>query len=137
MFYVGQQAQLCRIVSEDDIIKFANLSGDMNYVHMNTLEAEKLGFRGKICHGLLIGAFISTIIGTSLPGPGSVYLSQTFSFKKPAYVGDTVTVKVEIISIDAVKRIVTLKTWAVNQNGEYLVDGEAIIKVPELKDKRY
>lgn len=137
MFYVGQQAQLCRIVSEDDIIKFANLSGDMNYVHTNTLEAEKLGFKGKICHGLLIGAFISTVIGTNLPGPGSVYLNQTFSFKKPAYVGDTVTAKVEIISIDAVRRSVTLKTWAVNQNGECLVDGEAIIKVPELKCKRY
>lgn len=134
-FFIGQQAEIVRTIEQKDLDRFVEVSGDDNPLHIQAklsadgaVPSERL-FSGKTCHGLLIASYISAALGTKLPGPGTVYLGQTLSFRKPVYVGDTVTVKVQIRSIYEGKGIIKLGTVVVNQNGDCVIDGEATVKV--------
>ena len=86
-------------MTEADIVNFAGVSGDTNPVHLNQDFAESTLFRGRIAHGMLSASFISTVLGTRLPGPGCIYLSQDLRFKAPVKIGDTVTATVTIREI--------------------------------------
>jgi len=126
---VGQSADLVRTVGEADIIAFAAVTGDNNPVHLDAEFAATTSFGERIAHGMLSAGYISAVIGTQLPGPGAIYLSQSLRFKRPVKIGDEVTARATITEIDAAKARVTLATVCL-VNGKPVVEGEALIMVP-------
>lgn len=126
---IGQSAMFGRTVTDADIAAFAGVSGDTNPIHLHDGFARTTRFGQRIAHGMLSGSFISTVIGTKLPGPGAVYVSQTMAFMAPVMIGDTITAVATVTAIDEKRRRVTLKTQCLN--GEKIViDGEAVVLVP-------
>ncbi|MCK5238664.1 MAG: MaoC family dehydratase [Candidatus Thorarchaeota archaeon] len=124
---VGDFAEVIRTISEDDIQKFGELSGDLNPLHFNEEWAKTTRFNGRIAHGALIAAFISQAIGMKLPGPGILYLGQQLSFRAPVRIGDTITVRASVIEkIDETRRV-RIDTTCTNQDGQNVVLGEALI----------
>ena len=128
-FYVGQEAVFSKTISEYDVYSFAGISGDFNSIHINEIEAKRSIFGKRIAHGMIGGALISTVLGMYLPGPGTIYLSQNLQFKKPVYIGDTLTAKVVIEEI-AEKGRARLYTEVKNQNEEKVILGEANVLLP-------
>jgi len=126
---VGQQAMFGRTVTDADIAAFAGVSGDTNPIHLHDGFAKGTRFGQRIAHGMLGAGYISTVIGTKLPGPGAVYISQTLNFMAPVLVGDTITAVATVSAIDAQKRRVTLKTQCLNGD-KVVIDGEAVVLVP-------
>lgn len=127
---VGQTARFSKTISEADIYLFAGITGDLNPAHVNEAYAKKTFFKTRIAHGMLTASFISTVIGTMLPGPGSVYLSQEVRFLAPVKIGDTVNAVAEITEIRPEKKRVWLKTTCTNQDGIVVVDGQAVVSPP-------
>ena len=125
---IGARATKVRTITADDIVRFAEVSGDRNPVHLDAAYAARSLFGQRIAHGFLIGSMISALLGMELPGKGSIYLGQTLKFLAPVHVGDTVTASVEVIGVRAEKRIITLRTDCTNQNGVLVLTGEAVIK---------
>ena len=126
---VGQAAEMAKTVTEADIAMFAAVTGDFNPVHVDAVAAAQSRFGERIAHGMLSAGFISAVIAMRLPGPGSIYLSQTLRFTKPVRIGDTVTTRVEVVEVVAPKRRLRLATVCRNQNGETVVEGEAVVLV--------
>ncbi|WP_239422046.1 MaoC family dehydratase [Bacillus sp. CGMCC 1.16541] len=124
---VGDCASFSKTISESDIYQFAGITGDFNPVHVDAEYAEQTMFKERIAHGLLTGSFISTVLGMKLPGPESIYLSQTFSFKAPVKIGDTITAKVTVLEKKEAKRIMKVKTEVYNQFDSLVIDGEAVV----------
>lgn len=124
----GTQAERSRTVTRDDIARFAEVSGDRNPVHLDETFAQTTPFGGTIAQGMLTASLISAVLGNDLPGPGAIYLKQTLSFLKPVYPGDTIIARVEVTELRAEKRLAVLRTEAVNQHGERVVTGEAVVK---------
>lgn len=127
--HTGMSAEFSKTITETDIVNFAGISGDFNPVHINEEFARKTRFEGRIAHGMLSAAFISTVLGTRLPGPGCIYVSQTLKFKAPVRIGDTVTAHVEISDMNTEKAFVTMKTICL-VGDKTVIDGEAVLKVP-------
>ncbi|MDG2520093.1 MaoC family dehydratase [Caulobacter segnis] len=126
---VGMSAETTNLVTEAVIQKFADVSGDTNPVHLDADFAAKTSFGERIAHGMLSGAYISAAIGTNLPGPGAIYISQSLSFKRPVKIGAEVVTRVEITAIDEAKARVTFATVC-KVGGKAVVDGEAVVMVP-------
>ncbi len=129
---LGMEAVFAKTVTEADIAAFAGVSGDFNPVHVDEEFAETTMFKGRIAHGMLSAAFISTVLGTKLPGPGCIYLSQSLKFKAPVRIGDTVTARVQVLSLMPEKRRVTLRTTCAVKE-QLVVDGEAVLFVPTMR----
>lgn len=129
MLKIGEEAFFTKTITDYDVYSFAGITGDFNSIHVNDEYAKQSMFRKRIAHGMLIGSFISTVLGQRLPGPGTIYLEQNLKFLKPVYIGDTVTAKVIVKEIiNSEKGIYSLGTFVVNQNNEVVVDGYAIVK---------
>lgn len=128
---IGQRAQFSKTISESDVYLFAGVTGDTNPAHLNTEYAKETTFKERIAHGMLSASLISTVLGTELPGRGTIYLRQEVKFLRPVHFGDTITAIVEVIEKDEKKNRVTLKTTCLNQNGQIVVDGKAIAIPPE------
>lgn len=128
-FKVGQSCELKKKFTEKDVLNFASLSMDLNPVHVDKKYAENSIFKGQIVHGFLSSSLISAIIGTKMPGPGSIYLHQDLNFKKPVYIDDEVKGVVTIKEINKEKSIIHLDTFCYNSKNEIVVDGSAIIKL--------
>jgi 3-hydroxybutyryl-CoA dehydratase len=126
---VGQAAEMAKTVTEADIAMFAAVTGDFNPVHVDAVAAAQSRFGERIAHGMLSAGFISAAIAMRLPGPGSIYLSQSLRFTRPVRIGDTVTTRVEVVEVIAPKRRLRLATVCRNQNGETVVEGEAVVMV--------
>ena len=126
---VGMTDFYSRTITEADIVMFAGITGDMNPVHMNREFAEQTQFGGPIAHGMLTASFISTVIGTKLPGPGCIYVAQNLRFKGPVKVGDTVIAKAEITELIPEKKRALFKTQCF-VGDTVVIDGEAQIMVP-------
>lgn len=124
---VGETASLSKTISTGDIEQFAEVTGDVNPVHVNEEFAKKTRFGGRIAHGMWAAALISAVLGTRLPGPGTIYLNQTLSFKAPVLPGDTITATVKVVRVREDKRILTLETVCENQKSEKVLEGEAIV----------
>jgi len=131
-FTIGEKAQLSRTITEDDIWRMADITGDFNPVHIDEEFASRTRFNGRIAHGMFSAGLISAVLGTRLPGPGAVYLKQTLDFLYPVRAGDTLTAEVEVTVWRAEKRIITLKTRCLNQDGKDVVYGEATLLVEKL-----
>jgi len=126
-FTIGEKAAFSRTITEADIIAYAGFSGDFNPLHVDEEYAKTTRFGGRIAHGLLTSGLISNVLGMKLPGPGAIYLSQTLKFTAPVRIGDTITATAEVMAYREDKRIVTLKTECVNQRGELVLTGEAVL----------
>lgn len=123
--YVGQIASVKKFVTAEDVEKYAELTGDFNGVHLDDEIARKSIFGRRVCHGMLIGSFISTVLGTCLPGEGTIYLSQDLQFKKPVYLDEEIVISVEVETIIQEKGIVSLKTIVTKSDGVVAVTGNA------------
>ncbi|WP_019120216.1 MaoC family dehydratase [Brevibacillus massiliensis] len=129
-FSVGQTASFSKTITEADVVQFAGLSGDFNPIHIDAEYAKATRFGQRIAHGLLTTSLLSGLLGTHLPGRGSVYLGQTLRFVKPVFIGDTITASAEVASFDEEKRIMTLQTACRKQDGTLVLEGEAVMLVP-------
>lgn len=128
-YYIGQQGKFSKTISEADVYGFAGICGDFNPVHVNKHEAEKSIFGKQVAHGLLGSSLISTVLGMNLPGPGTVYLSQSLQFKAPIFIGDTVEAQATVVEL-LDKGKAKLNTKVINQDGVSVITGEAIVKLP-------
>ncbi|HEX9465297.1 MAG TPA: MaoC family dehydratase [Alphaproteobacteria bacterium] len=126
---VGQTAVYARTLTETDIVLFAGISGDNNPVHINEEFASATMFSGRIAHGMLTAAFISTVLGMKLPGPGAIYVSQTLRFKAPVRSGDTLHVRATVLDLVPEKRRATLST-IITVGNKVVLEGEAVVIVP-------
>lgn len=127
---LGQSARFSKTITEADIYGFAGITGDFNPAHVDEEFAKNTFFKTRIAHGMLTASFISTIIGTMLPGPGSIYMGQRVDFLAPVRVGDTITAAAEVIEIISEKKRIRMKTTCRNQDGTLVVDGEALVSPP-------
>jgi len=128
---VGDSATIVKIISEADINVFADVTGDKNPAHIDQEYASQTFFGGKIAHGMLLASYISAVIGTRLPGPGAIYLNQSLKFLAPARIGDTITAKVEVVSVKLERNRLVLRTSCTNQSNTLVIDGEALISPPK------
>ena len=127
---VGMEASYIQVISDANIIAFAELSGDNNPLHLSNAYASESRYKKRIAHGLLSASFFSALFGSRLPGNGCVYLSQTLNFKRPVYINDTVTAIIKVMSIDKVKKRVEFSTICKVKN-RIVIDGIAEIFIPE------
>jgi len=130
---VGMSESLEKTVLGSDVVGFAQVSGDRNPIHLSEHFAAKTPFRTRIAHGLYTASLISAVLGTALPGPGAIYLSQTLKFHAPVHIGDTVRVTVTVVEL--IERGTRARLACTCHVGETLVlDGEAVVKVPRRAD---
>jgi 3-hydroxybutyryl-CoA dehydratase len=131
---IGQSASYERTVSAEDVDKFGEVSGDFNPLHFDDEYAKGTIFRGRIAHGMLSLSYLSTVLGTKLPGAGSIFMSATTRFKAPVRIGDTVTAVCTVREIDIPKKRVTFD--CVCKVGDVVVvEGEALVRVPSREGK--
>ena len=130
---VGDSAELTRQLGEADIALFATVSGDMNPAHMDAAWANSGRFGRVIGHGMWTASLISAVLGTRLPGPGTIYLGQSLKFRAPVRPGDVVTAEVTVAAIDPVKRRVTLETRC-RVGDTVVIEGEAQVLAPACKN---
>jgi phosphate acetyltransferase len=130
---VGRTASLTRTLTKEDILLFATVSGDVNPAHMDEAYANSTMFHGIIGHGMFLGGLISTVLGTIMPGPGTIYLGQELKFKAPIRVGDKITVILTVKSRREDKPIVTFDCQCVNQAGDVTLEGTATVLAPKEK----
>jgi 3-hydroxybutyryl-CoA dehydratase len=126
---VGQKASFGKTITEADIVLFAAVTGDTNPMHLNEEYAKGTIFGERIAHGMLAAGLITKVMGTQLPGPGTIYLSQNLKFRRPVRIGDTVTATVEITALSPEKHRVSLRTVCAVR-GEPVLEGEALVTVP-------
>jgi len=128
---VGMAAEVSRTYDEWDIFTFAAVTGDLNPAHTDEAFAEATPFHGRVAHGMLTSSLISAILGMRLPGPGTIYLSQELKFRRPVRIGDMITARAEVVELLPEKNIARLKTTCVNQRGEMVLEGEAVVMPPK------
>jgi 3-hydroxybutyryl-CoA dehydratase len=126
---VGMTASTGKTITEADILLYAAVSTDTNPLHIDAEAAAAGPFGQRVAHGMLTAGLISAVLGTKLPGPGSIYMGQTLRFRAPVKIGDTVTATAEITALDPVKKRATLKTTC-TVAGKLVIDGEALVIPP-------
>ncbi len=132
---IGETASFTKTVTEYDVYSIAGVTGDFNPAHIDSEFASETSFGKRIAHGILSIGFISTVLGTQLPGPGSIYIHQSCDFKRPIFIGDTITSTVEVTKKDEERNRVWLHTYCKNQRHELVVDGEAIMMPPRKRNQ--
>lgn len=130
---IGDRAEVVRTLRREDIELFATVSGDLNPAHVDEDYANTDRFHRVIAHGMWSGAVISSLLGTRLPGPGTLYLGQSLKFLRPIGLGDTIRFSVTVATKEPEHRRVTLDCRAENQAGEVVVSGEALVIAPDVK----
>ena len=126
---IGMTDRFAKTVTEADIVLFSGVSGDTNPVHLDEEYAAMTRFKGRITHGMLNASFISAVLGTRLPGPGSIYVSQNLKFRAPVRPGDTVTAICTVSAIDRDRQRVTMDTVCVVRDHK-VITGDAVLLVP-------
>jgi len=129
----GDRAELTRVVEQDDIAAFVEAVGDYNPVHSDAAYAAGTPFKVPIAPGIYTAGLISAVIGTELPGPGAIYLSQSLKFVKPVRAGDTITARAEVIEVIRERNRIRLQTVCVNQHGEEVLSGEAWVMTSKTR----
>ncbi|MCX5774834.1 MAG: MaoC family dehydratase, partial [Firmicutes bacterium] len=126
---IGDFAESSKTVSESDIYLYAGITGDFNPAHVNEAYAKGTRFGTRIAHGMLMAGFVSSLLGTELPGAGSIYMGQEVKFLAPVHIGDTITARVEVVELIDGKRV-KLRTSCTNQFGVMVLDGAALVMPP-------
>ena len=129
---IGMSESYSQTISEADVKAYAGISGDRNPVHMDDEYAEKSRYKKRIAHGMISSSFFSALFGTKLPGPGCVYVHQSLNFKRPVYIGDTVSARITVTKIDEIKSRVYFDTVCKVKN-KVVVDGQAELYIPKQK----
>ncbi len=132
---LGQKASISKLATNSDILALADVTLDRNPVHLDEVFASQTRFRGRIVHGILAVGLISAVLGTKLPGPGTIYLSQQVRFLAPVRPGDMLTAVVEVTALRPEKQIVTLKTECYNQDNQTILTGEAVVLVEQISEQ--
>lgn len=127
---VGDSETYTRTVSESDVYLFGGITGDLNPAHTNEVASAETMFKGRIVHGMLTASYVSTILGMYLPGPGTIFLSSESKFLKPVRFNDTVTAKIVATDVNVEKNVVTFDAECVNQKGEKVLVGKAVVMPP-------
>ena len=127
---VGDKASYTKVISEEDVNIFAGITNDKNPIHLDEKFAADSMFGQRIAHGMLVASLFSGLIGMEVPGKGTIYLGQDLKFRAPVPIGSRVTATVEVIKIRADKPIATLRTVCVDEAGEVVIDGEAVVRIP-------
>lgn len=130
MYQIGQKVKSTREYTQDDVLLFANLTMDVNPIHIDSEYAAKTFFGKTIVHGMFVASQISALLANKLPGWGTIYLGQDLKFLKPVFMGDKITCELEIISIDNTKNRAVLSTKCFNQDGHSVIEGTATVKLP-------
>jgi len=125
----GNKTSRTTVITDEMIHTFADLTGDTNPVHLDDAYAAGTRFGRRIAHGMIAAGLISATLANDMPGPGTVYLSQTLQFKGPVYPGDTITTTVEVKSVRPDKPIIILSTTCTNQSNVVVLEGEAVVLV--------
>lgn len=125
----GQETVFSRLITREDVQKFVELTGDCNPLHVNDAFAIQNSFEGSVVHGMLTASFISTVIGTKLPGPGSLWYENSFRFLAPVYVGQTIQIKIHIRHKSIAQRVLALDVHVTSDAGQVVVEGEAKVKL--------
>ena len=128
-FKLGDKASRTQLITDEMIRSFASLTGDTNPVHLDDDYAAGTRFGRRIAHGMIAAGLISATLANDLPGPGTIYLSQTLEFKRPVYPGDTITTIVEVKNVRPDKPIVTLGTVCTNQDNKIVLEGQAVVLI--------
>ena len=131
---VGMTETLSKTIASSDVVGFAQLTGDRNPIHLSEHFAARTPFGKRIAHGLYTASLISAVLGTRLPGPGAVYISQTLNFRAPVRIGDTVTVTVTVVELMPERSRARLSCVCA-VDGAVVLDGEALVKVPKETGK--
>ena len=126
---VGQKASFGKTITEADIVLFAAVTGDTNPMHLDAEYAATTIFKERIAHGMLAAGLITKVLGTQLPGPGTIYMSQSLKFRAPVKIGETVTATVEVMALHPDKHRATLRTVC-TVKGEPVLEGEAFVSGP-------
>ena len=126
---LGRKASFGKTITEADIVLFAAVTGDTNPMHLNEEYAKTSIFKERIAHGMLAAGLITKVLGTQLPGPGTIYMSQSLKFRAPVKIGETVTATVEVMALHPEKHRATLRTVC-TVKGEPVLEGEAYVSVP-------
>ena len=129
-FTIGEEATLTKVITDDDILMYSRITGDLNPVHVNEKYAKGTGFGGRIAQGMLVAGFISSLLGTVLPGPGSIYMSQQLRFLAPVRPGDHVTARVKVTDWAPKKGVIKLLTEVINQDNITVITGTAHLSIP-------
>lgn len=127
---INDFAEFTKTVSESDVYLYAGVTGDFNPAHINEQYAQKTFFKTRIAHGMLSAGFISAVLGTRLPGPGTVFIRQELNFLAPVRIGDTITARAEVSEILLEQKQVRLKVACINQDGKVVMDGESLVSPP-------
>ena len=135
-FQIGEEAILKKKISQQDILKFAEITEDRNPIHLDEQYASRTFFKKRIAHGMLSASLISAVLGTKLPGSGSIYLDQNLKFIKPVYPGDEITAIVRVTDWNKEKRRIKLSTEVINQDQEVVIMGEANLMMASNLKKR-
>ncbi len=131
---IGMEASLVQTVNAEGIEAFAQISGDVNPIHLDDTYAKETPFQRRIAHGMLSASYLSAVFGTKLPGPGCVYISQTLNFKAPVYIGDHVTATVQVADlIEHRKRAIFTCTCLVGE--KVVLEGQAVLMIPSRAGK--
>ncbi|MEO8592815.1 MAG: SDR family oxidoreductase [Candidatus Solibacter sp.] len=133
---VGATANLTKKITDEDIQSFARLSGDYNPLHVDRVFAAKTSFQRPVAHGMLLASYVSTMIGMQLPGPGALWMKQSFQWSNPVFAGDTVELRLKVTHKSVGTNIVTLEVEAVNQDGKVVMNGEGAVKLLERREQR-
>lgn len=133
---IGDSAEMLRVLAKSDIELFAVMSGDVNPAHLDASYADETQFHHVIAHGMWGGALISAVLGTRLPGPGTIYMDQTLHFRRPVAIGDTITVRVTVVQIDRDSGRVRLDCLCRNQHDKVVIEGQAEVLAPRQKVSR-
>ena len=128
---IGDKASFSKTITETDVVNYAGITGDFNPAHVNDTYAKETIFGERIAHGMLSTGLISAVLGTQLPGPGAIYVSQELKFTAPVKINDTIRAEVEVVSKDVSRNRVTLKTLCINQNNKKVIIGEAVLMPPK------
>lgn len=129
---IGLKKSFTKTITETDVYLFAGISGDINPAHINEEYAKETSFKHRIAHGILSSGLISAVLGVHLPGPGTIYISQSLNFLAPVYIGDTVTATVEVKEIIKDRNKAVLITYCTNQEGITVIKGEAVVLPPKV-----
>lgn len=124
---IGDRASISKLITEHDVIRFAEITGDKNPIHLDKFYAEQSGFGERIAHGMLTASLISAVLGIKLPGPGNIYVSQSLKFRAPVKFGDVIEAEVEVVEKVPERNRVRLKTTCRNQDGTVVLEGEAVV----------
>jgi 3-hydroxybutyryl-CoA dehydratase len=130
---VGDTAWFAKTISETDIYQFSAVTGDFNPAHVNEVYAANTFFKSRIAHGMLTLSLVSNILGTQLPGPGTIFVSESVEFMAPVYIHDTIEAVVEIIEINPEKNRVKFEAFCFNQHGKKVLRAEGVIMPPKKK----